>query len=752
MGATTPQSTIKLYNAPEVISRAGDTLIFGSAADREAYFATKLVETNVNCTVVKKRYNTIKVKASMATLETCNYISFINPSYGNKLFYAFILSTDYLNNEVSLVTYNIDWWMTDMFQVQFRDDTQLAREHLTNREYNLFIPVGTGAGAKYPDVEKMYTQEPLSCDPETEEHTYNVAGDNIGYLATHGFQSTFTAFNAMTNDGKTWRDPAGGTWDNTESAPTGYVHVMCFTVPKWPASQGADEETWIFRRELQKILYRIQHSHTTGTTLSYYPFFIYDPDGKVYTNDTYPYSMGYYFIGKEKRTDSDTGTSYSSAPIEDTQYARPYMMVACESMSYIQEVIDYLNSTGNISSILGIYEMPIALLDDFFYSCNLVAPAASVKTAQGHVLIPLSSDPIDLNSTEIANMDKKLRYFPYSYYVLEGVNNNSRMEFKYELSKSTTVPGGTERCIKLLKGVTVNASGVFFTLRPYGYKNFIIESYDAYTGSLDNTMVYSEFPQVPYNTDAYASFIAAKAKDLMAENTREGLYYKGADYVAAQAAKLTSEMGVASNTMTAIGSAVTLNPVGAINGAAGAINSEAGAMGAGLKIQGMDVRANMMDAATDTLLNPLAGTEDNPIYDNFQMSRGAYIMPNYHPGSAGGVVNLMRFSQRVGIIVREVRRSKDFIVKYSSFFAHYGYNTKACKLPAVIKWLQNPSHDDAAHFEEGTTSLLLSAPFYTQTDNVKVSGVCGDSAVFIEHMFNGGVSIRKWAPLTQNNS
>ena len=43
MGATSPQSTIKLYNAPLINTRAGKTLLFESAADREAYFATKLM-------------------------------------------------------------------------------------------------------------------------------------------------------------------------------------------------------------------------------------------------------------------------------------------------------------------------------------------------------------------------------------------------------------------------------------------------------------------------------------------------------------------------------------------------------------------------------------------------------------------------------------------------------------------------------------------------------------------------------------
>jgi hypothetical protein len=423
------------------------------------------------------------------------------------------------------------------------------------------------------------------------------------------------------------------------------------------------------------------------------------------------------------------------------------MMVGSQSMFAIQEIIDYLNSTGNVASILGAHEMPIALLDEFFYSIHPSHLDSAITNVATTMQIPTPKKQSEFIT--YSDLDPKLHYFPYSYFTLEGVNNNSRMEFKYELCQ----PSGN--AITLYKGVTVNSTGTYFFIRPNKYRGDIVDlaSGDEYWESLeplDYTMVYSDFPEIPYNTDAYAAFIAGKAKELMAENTREGLYNMGAQYVGLQAK--ASDLGVASSVIGAIGSAVTGNIGGAIQGGGSSINARANQMSAELGIQAMDVKGSMMDAASSTLLDPLAGTEDNPIYDNYQMSKAAYIMPNYHPGSGGGVVNLTSSSQRVGVIVRTVKRSVAFYQKYNNFFKRFGYSTADVKKPAICKYMENPSDNAAAHFVEGGTShIYLSQPFYTETKNMKVTNVCGDSAIFIEHLFDSGLTIQRWKP-TNNNS
>lgn len=735
MGATTPQSTIKLYNAPEVNTRAGETLFFASAADREAYFATKLVATNVNCTVVKKRYNTIKVKATMATLETCNYISFINPSYGNKLFYGYIMSTDYLNNEVSLVTYNIDWFMTDMFNVHYDTEVQMVREHLTNREHTLL-----STSAEFPELEKMMSPEPLNCDPYTEKLKYKTAGDCEGFLVNNYHPGPYDAWNAISNSGRVSENLNG--YDTTAHASTKMIHVISFTVPR---NDSSDEEATHFWNELNTLLNKVHNAHSDYTPLEYLPYFIISPQQFDLAGHS-----AIYFMGRHDYTgNAGSYTSWSTTVPEDTQYARPYMMVGSESMYAIQEIIDYLNSTGNVSSILGAHEMPVALLDEFFYSINATNTDSSITNASSSIKIPTPKKQTEF----IANtgLDPKLHYFPYSYFTLEGVNNNSRMEFKYEMCSPSS------NAITLYKGVTVNSSGTYFYVRPDKYKGSIEDTArgdDPFIPNqpLDYTMVYSDFPEIPYNTDAYAAFIAGKARELMAENTREGLYNMGAQYAGLQAKSMTSDLGIVGNLVNGIGGALGGNIGAALQGSSGAINAKAGQMAAGMQVQAMDVKGSMMDAASSTLLDPLAGTEDNPIYDNYQMSKAAYIMPNYHPGSGGGVVNLVSDSQRMGIIVRTVKRSLDFYNKYNNFFKKYGYTTADVKIPAICKYMGgDTTGNNSAYIAMAPTQGFpegkgYSYYYYTQTKNMKVDNVCADSAIFIEHLFDGGLSLRKYVP------
>lgn len=749
MSVTTPQSTIKLYNAPEVISRAGETLIFATAADREAYFASKVVASSVNCTVVKKRYNTIKVKTPMATLEQCNYISFINPSYGNKLFYAYIMSTDYLNNEVSLVTYNIDWWMTDMFNVQFRDDTQMVREHLTNKEKEKLDD--SNGRVPYPDVEKMFSQEPLSCDPETENRFFNVAGDCVGYLKSKpAYAATkFEAWNATSNNGKMW--PVNGSWDSTDHESTLMAHVLCFTIP----GQYDSEEAGRFRINLQELLYDVMEADM-GTTPNYFPpFFVYDPTGDTpYSQDLHT-GTPQYFIGRHNFAGTSGDVSTSRHPLEDTSYLRPYMMVASPLLDKLQPIINLLNQTGNVSSILGFHEMPVCLFAEFFASCNLGAPSASLPEFNSYrMVIPIPRKSEELNN--IIAEDPKLRYFPFSYFTFEGTGNNTRMEMKYELSSSYD---GSPRAegVTIMKGVTVNATGTYFFVRPAGYKGSVADLFetmdpvDYKDGNLDYTMQYGDFPQVPYNTDAYAAFIANKAKELMEQNTKEGLYYDAANYAAAQATNAGGILGVIGSALGGAASAASGNAIGATAGASGVYGAIGNYMGSGYQIDAMNMRAAMKDEAFEALYSStkdtLWGTEPNAVYENFSKSRGAYVMPNYHPGTVNGLTTLSKGLQRPGIIVRCVRRSDEYIKKYNNFFKRYGYTTKDCKLPAIAKWLDNSSDDNAAYLPIiAGAAHGYSDVFYTQTDSMKVSGVCGDSATFIEHMFDGGVAIRRYVP------
>ena len=88
------------------------------------------------------------------------------------------------------------------------------------------------------------------------------------------------------------------------------------------------------------------------------------------------------------------------------------------------------------------------------------------------------------------------------------------------------------------------------------------------------------------------------------------------------------------------------------------------------------------------------------------------------------------------------RRDYLYDIAYTKFFQLYGYKTQEFKKPAVHLVLENDLNDDLApHFETLEDGENV---FYTQTENMHLTGVNNESAAYIENLFNGGVLLRKY--------
>lgn len=167
-----PNSSLKIYSNVKV----GDTytMVFSSATNREAYFARHLVADIKPVQIVKKT-GMIKVplkRLNGVMLEDCNYISFQNPHYDNKLYYAVITSKDYLNNETGVITYSIDNWMTDMFNLRIHS-MFIERQHVSMSEWQRLQ-----SNPFDPNVIEMRTMEYLIADPHRQKRDY-VLGDDV---------------------------------------------------------------------------------------------------------------------------------------------------------------------------------------------------------------------------------------------------------------------------------------------------------------------------------------------------------------------------------------------------------------------------------------------------------------------------------------------------------------------------------------------------------------------------------------------
>lgn len=126
-----PNSNIKIYRNVPLDNTYNHTLYFSSLSDQNAYFhgnsgILKYNLTSQSYQRVVKGSMRIAIKAD--NLYDCNYLAFQNASFGSKWFYAFITGVEYVNNETSEITFEIDPVQTYFFDVHLRE-CYVEREH-----------------------------------------------------------------------------------------------------------------------------------------------------------------------------------------------------------------------------------------------------------------------------------------------------------------------------------------------------------------------------------------------------------------------------------------------------------------------------------------------------------------------------------------------------------------------------------------------------------------------------------------------
>lgn len=143
-----PNSTIKLYTGVPLDNTYVHTLYFESPSDQLAYFhgTAQVVRTFSRQSYQRVVRGEMKVQVSADAIYNCNYLAFQNTSFGNKWFYAFITSVEYVNNETARVTFEIDVMQTYLFDVAL-EQSFVEREHTVSDNIGDNIqpePVNTG--------------------------------------------------------------------------------------------------------------------------------------------------------------------------------------------------------------------------------------------------------------------------------------------------------------------------------------------------------------------------------------------------------------------------------------------------------------------------------------------------------------------------------------------------------------------------------------------------------------------------------
>lgn len=141
-----PNTNIRILKNVPLDTTYEHTIYFSSKSAQSSYFIglTKYNLTDYTYQRVKRGYARVGIVAD--NLYDCNYMMFQNSNFGNKWFYAYITSVEYINNSCSEITFEIDDIQTWFFDFTL-NQCYVEREHSVTDgigEYILPEPVEIG--------------------------------------------------------------------------------------------------------------------------------------------------------------------------------------------------------------------------------------------------------------------------------------------------------------------------------------------------------------------------------------------------------------------------------------------------------------------------------------------------------------------------------------------------------------------------------------------------------------------------------
>lgn len=128
-----PNTTIKLYSGIPFDNTYEHTLWFDDVTAQNTYFHGGTHPGRAKYTLANNSYQRVergkmRIEKCADDIYDCNYLAFQNTNYGNKWFYAFIISVEYINNVTSEIVFEIDVMQTYLFDMTL-EECFVEREH-----------------------------------------------------------------------------------------------------------------------------------------------------------------------------------------------------------------------------------------------------------------------------------------------------------------------------------------------------------------------------------------------------------------------------------------------------------------------------------------------------------------------------------------------------------------------------------------------------------------------------------------------
>lgn len=123
-----PNTIIRVLKNCPLDTTYEHTIFFESAGAQNSYFQSLTKYTLTQQSYQRVKRGTMRVAIQSENLYDCNYLMFQNSAFGNKWFYAFIKSVEYINNVTSEIEFEIDVMQTWFFDYTV-EHCFVEREH-----------------------------------------------------------------------------------------------------------------------------------------------------------------------------------------------------------------------------------------------------------------------------------------------------------------------------------------------------------------------------------------------------------------------------------------------------------------------------------------------------------------------------------------------------------------------------------------------------------------------------------------------
>ena len=155
-----PNTSIYILKGVPLDPTYDHTIYWSYPTDQVSYFLGKAKHTLTRQMYQRSNRGSMRIKKKAEELYDCNYLMFQNTAFGNKWFFAFITSVNYINNEVSEVNYQIDVMQTYHFDYVLKpcfverehSETDNIGDNLVPENIDIGDLVNSNSYAYIPDI------------------------------------------------------------------------------------------------------------------------------------------------------------------------------------------------------------------------------------------------------------------------------------------------------------------------------------------------------------------------------------------------------------------------------------------------------------------------------------------------------------------------------------------------------------------------------------------------------------------------